>query len=299
MKIVLLSFYSGTNFRGVEMWAESLKSHIAPRFDIDIISGRKGETVFTNVLRNVAKVARGDIVIPTNGRLQALICRLVTLLTGRPLIVFGHSGPGADDKFNLLCSPSVFVAFTPFQKRWAQDHKLPWTKVILLPHAVDTKKFTPAPQKPKKDVVLCVGANEPSKRITLVQDAVKRLPGVEFLAVGRGNPVAVPFDQMPGIYKKATIFSFVPVPWEAFGLVYLEAMASGLPVVAPDDPIRRAIVGSAGIFVKNPKNPDELVAAIKEALNKDWKNLPRKQAEKFSWDIIIKDYESFFDILIR
>jgi len=67
-------------------------------------------------------------------------------------------------------------------------------------------------------------------------------------------------------------------------------MASGLPVVAADDPIRREIVGDAGIFV-DPTDTDAYAKAIKEALGKNWGDVPRKQAEKFSWDEIALKYE--------
>ena len=44
-------------------------------------------------------------------------------------------------------------------------------------------------------------------------------------------------------------------------------------------------------------DPEKYARAIEEALSKDWGNLPRKQAEKFSWDIIADEYEKLFEEL--
>ena len=59
----------------------------------------------------------------------------------------------------------------------------------------------------------------------------------------------------------------------------VEAMASGLPVVATDDPIRREIVGDAGLFV-DPTDTNKFANTIEKALNTNWGEKPRKQAEK-------------------
>ncbi|OGM05496.1 hypothetical protein A2125_00260 [Candidatus Woesebacteria bacterium GWB1_43_5] len=293
MMIAILSFFSGVHERGVETWVTNLKKNLRG-VDMQIVSGKPGESIFFNALRNFRRWSKADIVVPTNGRLQVLICRLGSWFLGKPIIVFGHSGPGADDKWNLLCSPNIFVAFSDSQKKWAQGHKLPWTKVVKIPHAVDTDVFTPADRKPRAKVVLCVAANTPDKRVDLVKAAIELLPGFKFMGVGEANERSVPFDQMPEIYKEADVFCFVPQPWEAFGLVFLEAMATNLPVVTIDDPVRREIVGNAGVFVKHPRDAKELSQAIKKAYSINWEDKPRVQAEKFSWGKIVKVYEKFF-----
>ncbi|MBI4037113.1 glycosyltransferase family 4 protein [Candidatus Daviesbacteria bacterium] len=295
MKIAILSFYSGQVDRGVETWAKNLKEKLKD-FDIEIISGKAEETYFTNVLRNIKRWAKTDIVVPTNGRSQVFVCRLVSWITRRPMVVFGHSGPGADDKWNLLCSPNIFVAFSDSQKKWAESHRLPWTKVVKIPHAVDTKIFTPPLKKPRKKIVLCVAANSPDKRVDLVRSAAEMI-GYKFVGVGKGSDKQVTHQKMPEVYKEADVFCFVPQPWEAFGLVFLEAMASNLPIVTIDDPVRREIVGDAGIFVKDPTVGEELSYAIFDAYDKSWGDKPRKQAEKFSWDKVVKKYEDLFATL--
>lgn len=289
MTISVLSFYSGHNDRGVESWAGNLKTHLNS-VNIRILSGWDSF--------NPGKWFPAGIVIPTNGRFQVALCRLLTWILNKPMVVFGHSGPGADDKWNLLCSPEVFVCFTRTQAEWAARFKLPWTKIEIIPHAVDTDIFTSG-TKQKKPTVLCVAANQPAKRVELITRAVNLLPGAKLRIVGTGQPEQVPFVKMPEVYKQASVFCFVPQPWEAFGLVFLEAMAANLPIVTTDDPIRREIVGVAGIFVSRPESPVELAAAIHSALSRDWGNLPRTRAEKFSWEIIAQKYEKLISSILN
>ncbi|RJR28743.1 glycosyltransferase [Candidatus Microgenomates bacterium] len=295
IKIAVLSFYSGASTRGVETWAENLREKVANTI---VISGNGKGFVVLHAIRTFNSWRHADVIVPTNGRLQTACCRAAALLLRKKLVVFGHAGPGADDRWNLLCSPHVFVAFSASQQRWAEKHKLPWTHIRLIPHAVDTEVFVPAKHKPKKKIVICVAANTKDKRVDLVRRAVKLLPGFIFRNIGEGGETQVNYIDMPGEYQKADIFCFVPQPWEAFGLVFLEALATNLPVVTINDPVRKEIVGSAGIFVDKPEDAVALSNAILEAYHINWKNLPRKQAEKRSWASVTPKYNELFTELI-
>jgi len=288
MKVAILSFYSGRWSRGVETWAFNLKFHLQDKIEVDIISGWKSYIP--------CYWLTADIIVPANGRMQAPIARIFCWITGKPMVIFGNSGPGADDKWNLICSPNVFVASASYQAKWAERFKFPWTKVCIIHHAVDTQKFSPPAKRFKNNVVLCVAADSPAKRIGLVRDAVQLLPGVKFVHIG-GDPKEAKYNDLPDAYRRANVFCLVMVPWQAFGLVFLEAMATNLPVVTTDDPIRREIVGKAGILVKNPENPKQLSQAIKKTLETDWGELPLKQVEKFSWDAVVPKYIEMFESL--
>ena len=108
----------------------------------------------------------------------------------------------------------------------------------------------------------------------------------------------VPFEKMPEIYRVADIFTLVPEGSEAFGIVYAEALATNLPIVAVDDEQRKEIIGNAGMFV-DPTNIEKYTEMLSRALNKKWDNRPRKQAEKFDWDKIAQKYEKLFVSLTK
>ena len=140
----------------------------------------------------------------------------------------------------------------------------------------------------KKGSLLLVGKGKEEKRYK--QMARELLPG-------RFSIMHFPYKDMPRVYAAADVFTYPTFSQESFGIVLIEAMASGLPIVANNDPIRKEIVGNAGILV-DPTDTGKYAKAIKEALDKDWGNKPRKQARKFDWDIIVKSYEKLFLDLI-
>ncbi len=283
MTITILSFHFGNSDRGVETWAKNLATKLPQPYVVKMVTGWQ--------IYNPLQWWGSQIVVPTDGRLSVLWCRLLTWLQGIPLVVFGHSGQGADDKWNLWCGPDVFVAFSSPQSIWANKFKLPRTKVTVIPHAVDTQFFAPDNKIKKTVDVLCVAANSPDKRVDLVAQAAS---GLSLRVVGTGQVDQVPYLQMPKVYNQARVFCFVPKPHEAFGLVYLEAMACNLPVVAPADPVRTEITGGAGLLVANPQDQQMLSSAIAAALGKNWGNKPREQALKFAWTKTIVAYERLF-----
>lgn len=255
-----------------------------------------------------------DIVIPVNGGWQPAIVRIITCLYGGKMIISGHSGMGWDDRNNLWCFPDVFIALSNRAKIWAKKAN-PFIKVKYIPNGVDINKFCPdgkaVETKLNRPIILCVAALTRTKRIDLVIKAVARLRDVSLLVMGDGDMkgkieelgnkllgnrfelTKLPFEDMPQVYRAADVFTLVSEPYYSFEIVLTEAMASGLPVVVNDDPIRREIVGNAGILV-DPTNIDEYKEALKTALKTNWGDKSRKQAEKFSWDKIAKKYEKLF-----
>jgi len=70
-------------------------------------------------------------------------------------------------------------------------------------------------------------------------------------------------DLLP-LYRQADLFVF-PSRKEGFGLVLVEAMASGLPVVASSAPPIPEVVGEAALLFK-PEDPEDLARAVVRAL---------------------------------
>ena len=49
----------------------------------------------------------------------------------------------------------------------------------------------------------------------------------------------------------------------------------------------------------DPANIEKYTEVLSETLNKKWGDRPRKQAEKFDWDKIAKEYETLFTNLLK
>jgi glycosyltransferase involved in cell wall biosynthesis len=133
-----------------------------------------------------------------------------------------------------------------------------------------------------------VGRLSPEKGHTvLLQAAVavcERLPNTRFLIVGDGAlrsslqrqshdlglekyvVWAGARTDVEGLYQVMDIF-VLPSIWEAFGIVIVESMASGVPIVASDLPGVRELIqpGVTGWLVE-PGDPTELAACIMRAI---------------------------------
>ena len=304
MRIAILNKYQNKVSRGAETFVFELSKRLSKNHQVDVIADVNYFEIFKK---------KYDVIIPTNGRFQAMIIRKIAWLTGAKVIISGQSGMGWDDKLNLLTFPNTFVALTERAKVWAKRFN-PLVKVVKIPNGVDLSKFTVQGQSLhvslKKPIVLSVGAFTEQKRMDLVINAVAKLPNVSLLIVGGGGELkdkindlgiktlgkerfgimTVPFEQMPEVYRVADVFTLASASSESFGNVLVEAMATGLPVVATDDSARKEIVGDAGILV-NPENSDEYAMGLKTTMETAWGERPRKQAEKFSWEIVAQKYE--------
>lgn len=104
---------------------------------------------------------------------------------------------------------------------------------------------------------------------------------------------------MPKYLNACDIFTLISEESEAFGLVYLEAMACGLPVVATDDSLRRELIGAAGVFVKNPEDSREYAECLEKAVREDWGDGPMNQAKKLGWEKIATRYAKELGVFSR
>jgi glycosyltransferase involved in cell wall biosynthesis len=307
MKIAILNKYQNKVARGAETFVLELSARLSKNHKVNVIASVN----YLDLLKG-----RYDIIIPTNGRFQVVLTRLICWLTGAKMVVSGQSGMGWDDKVNLYSFPDAFIALTKKASIWAKEIN-PHIRVLNIPNGVDLEKFKPKGKVYetglKKPVVLCGGAFTAQKRMDLSIKAVAKLPQASLLMVGGGGELkgelqrygekvlgedrfkllSVPFSQMPEVYRAADVFTLPSRSSESFGNVLVEAMASGLPVVATNDPIRREIVGDAGLLV-DPTDIKAYAKAIEKALSQNWESIPREQAKKFSWDEIANKYSELF-----
>ena len=100
----------------------------------------------------------------------------------------------------------------------------------------------------------------------------------------------VPNEELPPYYTAADIFVLPSFPPESFGIVLIEAMACGLPVIAHDIPGVRSVVDDKGNgLLMQPGNKAALVKSIEYLLadpeiRKDIGINAREKAEaKYTW----------------
>lgn len=157
-------------------------------------------------------------------------------------------------------------------------------QIKYLPHGVDVKQFTPTQKQIEADKplkFLFVGRVEAAKGIYYLAEAFKdqriRNANVELLVVGametnienfKDYPENIKIlglkrrDEMPQIYDEADVFILSSL-WEGSSLSMLEAMASGLPVIASKYSCAPEVVEEAeNGFVVEPKDISQLVEKI-------------------------------------
>ncbi|MBV9172703.1 MAG: glycosyltransferase family 4 protein [Chloroflexi bacterium] len=140
----------------------------------------------------------------------------------------------------------------------------------------------------RRPTVLFVGRLEKRKGLRFLLRAwpmvVQRVPDARLIVVGRGRPLEgykrfatrqgwspsdvtfagyVSSEDLPRYYQAADLFCAPNTGQESFGIVLLEAMAAGAPIVASDIPGYRDVVaqGEHGLLVE-PKNPGAIADAI-------------------------------------
>jgi len=128
--------------------------------------------------------------------------------------------------------------------------------------------------------------------------ATRRLGGVEFL--GR-----VSDREKAQLFKTADVYVSPATGGESFGIVLLESLAAGTPIVCSDIHGYKGVVrrGREGLLVP-PGKPKAIAAAIAQLLNDDElreemaANGPAR-AEEFSWERVTAKVDDYYGFVIR
>jgi glycosyltransferase involved in cell wall biosynthesis len=245
--------------------------------------------------------------------------------------------------YMMLRRPFVHVAFRKASKvaftsevlrqQAIRAIHIPAEKTFILHHGVSTT-FHPGPPvidhslfHERNGYCLCVSSINPHKGYETLLRAYGRLQGpVPVLAIAGGiadestyrrmcniihddkladkvrilGPIG--HDILPDIYRGARMFVF-PSRLESFGLPLVEAMASGLPVIASDLPVCEEICGKAAIYVGTGA-VQELTDAIQKVLDDSrteevMRTKSLVEGARFSWEstarILLREYEALLN----
>jgi glycosyltransferase involved in cell wall biosynthesis len=193
----------------------------------------------------------------------------------------------------------------------------------LIPNGVDNERFRPGPVQREEFnlpedrlIVLMVSALIPNKRIELGIEAVSRIPDAHLVVAGDGplrtmvtttaakllpgrfTLLSIAPERMPKLYRAADVFLQASKD-EPFPLVFLEAMACGLPIVAHDMPRVRWFIGDDE-FLADMGDPKEIAKGIERArlFGSAGREKRVNKAASYSWTKISGMYRTFFQELI-
>lgn len=127
-------------------------------------------------------------------------------------------------------------------------------------------------------------------RVAVVQRSIDVL--------GAGLP-----EEIPGRYRAATL-TVLPSSGEAFGMVLVESLASGTPVVCNDDGGMPEIVAGASVgSVVDARDAVALRDALAEVIDlaADAATPPRcvEHARRWGWESIVSDHEAVYESIRR
>lgn len=250
--------------------------------------------------RKVSRKQRYDAVIPVGGMWTYRLAK--KSLPQAVIISWGQAGPVQAE----LDSSDAFIAITDADAQ--KSATMATQPIFIMPNGVDTSAFGLQPSPPETPTILCCAALTEFKRLDLLLDAVGLLDtSVRLIFAGKGpleatlraHPtcathhvsfISRPWNEMSDVYQHATIFS-LPSPNETFGIVFLEALSTGLNVVCHDAPPSREVMGERGFYV-DVHDPGAYAAALLRALDSPNPHENRARAGMFSWDRAAEKFAS-------
>ncbi len=229
------------------------------------------------------------------------VCAALHRLTGTSYILIAHGIEiwGADSNLpqRKLAKAHAILSVSRYTKEQILG-RVPGARVELICNAVDPDRFSPGPKRDRlldkhdlrgKRVLLTVGrlsSREQYKGHEVVFQALPAIrtsfPDTVYLVLGSGDDEerlkaaasalairehvifagSVPDQEMADYYNLCDVF-VMPSKGEGFGIVYLEALACGKPVIAGNcDGAREPLLdGRLGLLV-DPDSPSEVAAAV-------------------------------------
>jgi glycosyltransferase involved in cell wall biosynthesis len=224
------------------------------------------------------------------------------------------------ERLNARRAPLVLSTSRYCRDRIAAHYGVPARRLRVVPEGIDLDLWAPAGADAaarEPHTVLCVARQYPRKRVADLITAFRRvqehLPSARLVVIGDGPEqdalqalnellalgAAVQLlgaladaGEVRAWYSRATIFCLLSIQ-EGFGIVFLEAMVSGLPVVSTTARAIPEVVphGRAGLLVP-PRDPSALAEALLSlltdtTLQERCRAFGREHVKPFSWDWVV------------
>ena len=241
----------------------------------------------------------------------------------------------------ILGKSAWVIVLSNFMKEKLKDwHKFPQEKIKVVPGGVDLERFKPTAKReiirdklnlPENKFILLTVRNLVSRMglenlIMAIKNLVNRYPDILLVIGGKGyleNRLKeivielnlgrwvhfaglIPDELLPAYYQTADIFILPTKTLEGFGLITLEALACGTPVLATPIGANIEILEKfeKGLLFKGIE-PKDIALGIRELLDhKDRYEDLRERCRKFieenySWDKFTDEVESIFHEIIK
>lgn len=290
-EIDVVLFKGGHAGAGVQLFRPSRKSPLAAF--LGKVAGRSATKVevlsFAALLIPAMVVGRFDLLHFAN--VEIVPYAIVPKHILRPNLLFTSGGSFGPRTYSRI---DYIHLLNPFDHQRALEFGIPKERLFMIPRGVDVERFKPVDADTKRIlrlkhgiptdafVVVSVGhlGQRSVKRAPWLIDEVARLGKEIFLLLvgdqdrttvaiarhceerlgDRFRLLTMPPEVVPEAYAAADLFALASLR-EAFGNVFIEAMCSGIPVVAHDHPTIRWVVGDGGSII-DMERPGQLTDEI-------------------------------------
>ncbi|WP_456365920.1 glycosyltransferase family 4 protein [Thermococcus sp.] len=300
-----LSLNVGVFSRGASALAPLLR-------DYDVIHGQHAFTPLSLKATSAAK-KMGKVALITTHSVDFENSNAIKLLARTSFPYYKY----------YLGTPHRIVAVSKASREFIK--KFTNVPVEVIPNGIDTSFFHNGWDKEAvKDelglsgkIILYVGRIEPRKGLSFLISAMKDVNGTLLIA-GKGSTMPllrervrllglrdkvrflgnVDYSELPKLYGASDVF-VLPSLSEAFGIVLLEAMASGVPVVGTSVGGIPEIIDGCGVVVP-PGSSKAIARAVNllltdERLSKRLGTLGRKRAERlYDWSMIARKVSNLY-----
>lgn len=207
----------------------------------------------------------------------------------------------------LSNNADVVTAVSPFIASWVTN-SLGTTDIEVIPNGVDLALYTSEAASTVEKQILFVGRLSERKHPEIVVKIAQEIPGYRFYIRGEGPleeelkesaPKNVNFLNRMSKQKLAEKYAesavtLCPFESEGFGLVVVESMAAGTPVLGLNDGnLSRLVSPQSGELCKS-LNVDEWVTTLTQMADSHESYDPRSRAEQYSWESVAQEYHKAY-----
>jgi phosphatidyl-myo-inositol alpha-mannosyltransferase len=264
---------------------------------------------------SVGLIALIQASVPVIGTFHANLDHSLALRLGSPVLRRGYDKLAA----RIAVSESA-------RRTWQRHFHKP---MLIVPNGAPAEFFDKREPVPAftdgRPTLLFVGRLEPRKGLVYLVRAFLRLkpayPALRLVVVGRDDRNlrdramslvpprlrpdlvfvgSVPQEDLASYYASADVFCAPSLGGESFGIVLVEAMASGVPVVCSDIGGYRDLVrdGTEGLLVP-PRDPSALADAIGILLDNPARRAAmgdagRVSAAQYAWPAVAREIETVY-----
>jgi phosphatidylinositol alpha-mannosyltransferase len=207
--------------------------------------------------------------------------------------------------------------------------KLTDMPINLIPNGIDLAKYKPKPSiKTDEPTIFYIGRLEKRKGVKYLLKAFavlqETMPEAK-LIIGGDGPDREKLEELAydlelknieflgfvsdedkiRLMQSSTVFCAPALYGESFGIVLLEAMACGTPVVAGDNPGYAGVMQGRGeLSLVDPRHTDDFARRLHmllsdEGLRKSWNTWAHEYVQQFDYSHIVDQYEALYENLCQ